>query len=135
MSCPSSIWHRDSNPRPLECESPPITTRPGLPPRVGIVCTYLINLHHSYLRNVPVVIKCRYIDSSITSNLYIKIQLQNSKPSSAVRQKEFYKIGPRIPIYRVATTGMSNLALRNCLGRRNKNKKTSCKYKDIFTRS
>ena len=30
--CPSSIRHRDSNPRPLERESPPITTRPGLPP-------------------------------------------------------------------------------------------------------
>ena len=27
MSCPSSIWHRDSNPRPLEYESSPITTR------------------------------------------------------------------------------------------------------------
>ena len=33
MSCPSSIRHWDSNPRPLECESPPITTRPGLPPK------------------------------------------------------------------------------------------------------
>ena len=32
MSCPSSIRHWDSNPRPLERESPPITTRPGLPP-------------------------------------------------------------------------------------------------------
>ena len=31
--CPSSIRHRDSNPRPSECESPPITTRPGLPPK------------------------------------------------------------------------------------------------------
>ena len=31
MSCPSSIWRRDSNPRPLEHEPPPITTRPGLP--------------------------------------------------------------------------------------------------------
>ena len=30
--CPSSIRCRDSNPRPLEHESPPITTRPGLPP-------------------------------------------------------------------------------------------------------
>ena len=30
LSCPSSIQHRDSNPRPLECESPPITTNPGL---------------------------------------------------------------------------------------------------------
>ena len=30
MSCPSSIRRRDSNPRPLDCEPPPITTRPGL---------------------------------------------------------------------------------------------------------
>ena len=30
--CPSSIRHWDSNPQPLEIESPPITTRPGLPP-------------------------------------------------------------------------------------------------------
>ena len=30
MSCPSSIRRRDSNPRPLERESTPITTRPGL---------------------------------------------------------------------------------------------------------
>ena len=29
--CPSSIWHRDSNPQPFEHESSPITTRPGLP--------------------------------------------------------------------------------------------------------
>ena len=30
--CPSSIWCRDSNSQPLEHESPPITTRPGLSP-------------------------------------------------------------------------------------------------------
>ena len=30
--CPSSIWHWDWNPQPSERESPPITTRPGLPP-------------------------------------------------------------------------------------------------------
>ena len=30
--CPSSIRHWDSNPRPSDRESPPITTRPGLPP-------------------------------------------------------------------------------------------------------
>ena len=33
MSCPSSIRRRDSNPRPLDHEPPPITTRPGLPPK------------------------------------------------------------------------------------------------------
>ena len=32
LSCPSSIRHQDSNPQLLERESPPITTRPGLPP-------------------------------------------------------------------------------------------------------
>ena len=30
--CPSSIWCWDSNPRPSERESLPITTRAGLPP-------------------------------------------------------------------------------------------------------
>ena len=30
--CPSNIQCWDSNPRPLEHESLPITTRPGLPP-------------------------------------------------------------------------------------------------------
>ena len=30
--CTSSIWRRDSNPRPYKHESSPITTRPGLPP-------------------------------------------------------------------------------------------------------
>ena len=32
MSCPSSISCQDSNPWPLEHQSSPITTRPGLPP-------------------------------------------------------------------------------------------------------
>ena len=32
MLWPSSIWRWDSNPRPSERKSPPMTTRPGLPP-------------------------------------------------------------------------------------------------------
>ena len=32
--CPSSIWCRDLNPQPLERESLPITTRPGLLPHI-----------------------------------------------------------------------------------------------------
>ena len=32
MLCPSSIWPRGLNPQPLEDESPPKTTRQGLPP-------------------------------------------------------------------------------------------------------
>ena len=30
--CPSSIQRRDSNSQPSDYESPPLTTRPGLPP-------------------------------------------------------------------------------------------------------
>ena len=47
--CPSSIWCRDSNPRPLESESPPITTRPGLPPKVG---GKLMQLHRRMLHGL-----------------------------------------------------------------------------------
>ena len=36
---PSNIWCRDSNPWPSECESQPITTRPGLSP-------FLLYLRH-----------------------------------------------------------------------------------------
>ena len=32
--CPSSIWCKDTNSRPLKHESPPIATRPGLSPKV-----------------------------------------------------------------------------------------------------
>ena len=35
--CPSSKWHRDLNPRPLEHESSPMTTRPELPPNQVIL--------------------------------------------------------------------------------------------------
>ena len=33
--CPSIIWHWDLNPRPSERDSPPITTTPGLPPKLS----------------------------------------------------------------------------------------------------
>ena len=42
MSFPSSMRRRDSNPQPLECESPPITTRPGLLPKQRI---FYITVH------------------------------------------------------------------------------------------
>ena len=46
--CPSSIRCRDSNSRPLEHEPPPITTRPGLPPRLKLV-TWLAKGNHTDL--------------------------------------------------------------------------------------
>ena len=35
--CTSSLRCQDSNPRPLECEPLPITTRPGLPPNLKVL--------------------------------------------------------------------------------------------------
>ena len=43
--CQYSIQHWDLNPRPSELESPPITTRPGLPPRVLVI----VNKNSLYL--------------------------------------------------------------------------------------
>ena len=36
--CPSSIRHRDSNSQPSDYESPPLTTRPKLPPKIRYPC-------------------------------------------------------------------------------------------------
>ena len=43
--CPSSIRHRDSNQQPPDYESPPLTTRPGLPPFAENVCQENIFSH------------------------------------------------------------------------------------------
>ena len=40
--CPSSIRCWDSNSRPLEHESPPITTTPGLPPNWYFICNWIV---------------------------------------------------------------------------------------------
>ena len=39
----SSIHCRDLNPHPLEHKSPPITTRPGIPPKVYLIFTLIFN--------------------------------------------------------------------------------------------
>ena len=49
---PSSIWWWDSNPWPLEHESPPITTRPGLPPLTIFLWTVVIEVDQkSFTKN------------------------------------------------------------------------------------
>ena len=58
MSWPSCIWRQDSNPRPSEHESPPITTRPGLPPLYSffkwtnsdLVLSILVLFKHKFYR-------------------------------------------------------------------------------------
>ena len=55
--CPSSIWCRDSNSRPLEHESAPITTRPGFPPKNDFMffgngwhktCVKILQIHFNF---------------------------------------------------------------------------------------
>ena len=42
--CPSSIRRRDSNSHPSDYESPPLTTRPGLPPLLlSLLCTFRVD--------------------------------------------------------------------------------------------
>ena len=54
MSCPSSIWRQDSNSQPLEHESPPITTRPGLPPKsCGKRLPFILLLSSYIVKKVP----------------------------------------------------------------------------------
>ena len=45
MECPSIIQRWDLNPWPSEHESPPITTRPGLPPKKNI----FLHVKHEWL--------------------------------------------------------------------------------------
>ena len=47
--CPSSIRCRDLNPRPLEHESLPITTRPGLPP-MDLKCYLMCWVHMKHVQ-------------------------------------------------------------------------------------
>ena len=58
--CPSSMQCQDSNPRPSDCESLPITTRPGLPPMSWrsinfVFCSLLKLLIDSIVVNIGLV--------------------------------------------------------------------------------
>ena len=44
MPMPSSIPCRDLNPWPLDHESSPITTRPGLPPTSNLLCRHMMDI-------------------------------------------------------------------------------------------
>ena len=59
-NCPSSIWCWDSNKRPLERESSPITTRPGLPPTLCLL-----------VWSNPKQVSHRYSDTSPYNECYL----------------------------------------------------------------
>ena len=49
--CQSSLWHWDSNSQPLEHESPPLTTKPGLPPKPSFVKAKLFLMRFSSINS------------------------------------------------------------------------------------
>ena len=49
--CPSSIWCLDLKPQPLECESPPIITRPGT---LSNLIFFTSSSRQNYVKNIPV---------------------------------------------------------------------------------
>ena len=59
--CPSSIRCRDLNPRPSECESLPITTRPGLPPLLTYLTVELSKITRNELKDLKGCINGQYI--------------------------------------------------------------------------
>ena len=90
MSCPSSIWCQESNSRPLEHESPPITARPGLPPQwllltkeLHALIQYLLQeLSAAYSDGVSVVqvapstVVVRFHEKEISSTISTQIQIE-----------------------------------------------------------
>ena len=66
---PSSIRCRDSNPRPLERESLPITTRPGLPP-LRDTFSYVTQWSALWLHQFRLIERSEYRSPSITISLH-----------------------------------------------------------------
>ena len=71
--CPSSIRCQDSNPRPSERESLPITTRPGLPPMRRHFKYRLFCHYNKYCRN------CSWQESNL-GPLSLKFTSRTTKP-------------------------------------------------------
>ena len=71
--CPSSIQCWDSNPRPLGRESPPITTRPGLPSKFILSYESSVQILNEIINNTRIllnIIGTIYVWYHATSNFY-----------------------------------------------------------------
>ena len=78
--CPSSIRRWDSNSQPCDYESPPLTTRPGLPPR-NTRC-YDVQISKTYLSTTVTsmswVRDCRCLTGSATTVFCCAMQADNN---------------------------------------------------------
>ena len=93
MSCPSSIQHQESNPRPLRHELSPITTRPGLPPTPidskffwGQKQTQMVNSGFKPVANLRNILPLQTVE------LYSR-QISNYCNTLTIVARMFYKIG------------------------------------------
>ena len=77
---PSSIRHRDSYSQTSDYESPPLTTRPGLPPNLAItyICLYLYLPRYQDVKafcwsSLPNCLHINYIQCQFEGNLFLKV--------------------------------------------------------------
>ena len=70
--CPSSIQCWDSNSQPSDFESPPLTTKPGLPPLSINLC--LVQSISPYLHQFICPVCSRLILANSRESSYVKIQ-------------------------------------------------------------
>ena len=84
QKCPSGIHCWDSNPRPSEHESPPITTRQGLPP-------YWTKILQNYIRSKKISWRLLDIFHSIEfwQNLWNWIRFHKKSPVCQIELKIF----------------------------------------------
>ena len=78
-NCTSSIRHRDSNSRPSERESPPITTRPGLPPKDLINFRYVSETMLTSMSHADGLFAKRFIPPDSLLTIYAGYSLMASK--------------------------------------------------------
>ena len=82
--CPSSIWHWDSNPQPSEHESPPITTRSGLPLPISL-CYNMISKLNNVFRSSQ-----RHVDSC--SSEWPTVQADHQEVSPVQRRRTCHRV-------------------------------------------
>ena len=93
---PSSIECRDSNPQPSECESHPINTRPGLPPKPLPKLSYFLFASKSFLRmwrtHEKAILIANYLAPTV--NLFTLHYFQSPRSSFCDSVTRFGEISP-----------------------------------------
>ena len=99
--CPSSIWHWDLNPWPLEHESPPITTWPGIPPYICHLSIFVFILFF-FVCLLRVSIEWR-----IPGLVFLSVSLKPSNPQILMTNTANCTTTPTCNLYSVFSLSLS----------------------------